>query len=171
MKKLCLAVLVAGLFAACQKAPVRYTQQSAEIDAVKAMYDAYLAKDWEKFQTYYAGDAKIFWNKMESDPQTLQELVAQEKESLEELTTYSQEHLSFEMVLDDEGETWVNYWGIWRSTLKMNGKSYETPIHETFQFIDGKIIKEYGYWDSSKFAMAEMEHKMRTDSTMMMPSN
>ncbi len=171
MKKLCLTILVAGLFAACQSTPPRYTQQSEEIDAVKAMYEAYLAQDWEKFQSYYAPDAKIYWNKMENNPQTIEELIAQEKESLGESSTFSQENLSIERIIDDEGEMWVNYWGIWRSTLKMNGKSYETPIHETFEFKDGKIVKEYGYWDSSPYAIAEMEQKMAADSTMMMPSN
>jgi ketosteroid isomerase-like protein len=171
MKKLCLAFIVIGLFQACQQAPIRYTQQSDEIDTVKAVYDAYLAKDWEKFKSYYAPDAKIYWNKMENAPQTIESLISQEKSSLADLSDYSQEHLAFEMVVNDEKETWVNYWGVWRSTLVMNGKSYEIPIHETFQFVDGKIVKDYGYWDSSKFALAEMEHKMMNDTTMMMPAN
>ncbi|NEV92753.1 ketosteroid isomerase [Psychroflexus sp. YR1-1] len=34
--------------------------------------------------------------------------------------------------------------------MKSDGKTYDIPAHITAQFKDGKIIKEYGYWDISK---------------------
>ena len=60
----------------------------------------------------------------------------------------------FEMVVTDEGETWVNYWGVWKATLKANGEKFEMPLHITQQFIHQKIVLEYGYWNSSAVALA-----------------
>jgi predicted ester cyclase len=34
-----------------------------------------------------------------------------------------------------------------------NGKSIEMPVHLTYQFIDGKIVKEYGYWDPTEIVL------------------
>jgi hypothetical protein len=61
-----------------------------------------------------------------------------------------------EQTLDDDGETWVNFWGLWKGTLKANGKEISIPVHLTAQFVDGKIVQEYGFWDMSVF-MAEMQ--------------
>jgi len=38
--------------------------------------------------------------------------------------------------------------------LKDNNQLYEIPVHLTAQFIDGKIVKEFGYWDNSSIALA-----------------
>jgi hypothetical protein len=61
------------------------------------------------------------------------------------------------MVIDDKGETWVNYWGVWKGTLAVTQETFEIPIHITFQFVDGKIVKEFGYWDNSKITLAMMQ--------------
>ena len=58
------------------------------------------------------------------------------------------------MVLDDDGETWVNYWGLWKGTIAASGESFEMPVHLTSQFVDGKIVKTHGYWDASALTMA-----------------
>jgi ketosteroid isomerase-like protein len=55
------------------------------------------------------------------------------------------------MITTDKGETWINFWGLWRGEMKSSGKTYDIPSHITAQFIDGKIVKEYGYWDNSDF--------------------
>jgi hypothetical protein len=54
------------------------------------------------------------------------------------------------MVKTDKGDTWVNYWGLWKGTLKSTNKVYEIPIHTTSKFIDGKIVEENGYWNNSE---------------------
>ncbi|MFC3416124.1 nuclear transport factor 2 family protein [Algoriphagus hitonicola] len=156
MKKTHLSLILMVGLAACQ-APVRYTQQSPEIETVKAIFDDFLAKNWEGLRSHYAEDAQIFWNRLESNPQTLEELITEAQNEMDMFSAMSQDHLAFEMVTDDEGEVWVNYWGTWRCTLSANGESFEIPMHETFQFVDGKVVKDHGYWDNSPIASSIMK--------------
>jgi ketosteroid isomerase-like protein len=54
------------------------------------------------------------------------------------------------MVVTDKKETWVNFWGLWKGTLKSSGKVYQVPFHTTARFIEGKIVEEYGYWNNTE---------------------
>jgi ketosteroid isomerase-like protein len=137
----------------------RYTQNSKEIETVKAIFDNYINGDWDAYKSHYADNAQIFINATENNPANIQELIAQQKIEIEGLSSYSidTENQSLEMVLDDKGETWVNYWGVWKGTLAATQETFEIPIHITFQFVDGKIIKELGYWDNSKITLAMMQ--------------
>ncbi|MDT8346871.1 MAG: nuclear transport factor 2 family protein, partial [Flavobacteriaceae bacterium] len=85
--------------------------------------------------------------------QSLTELIAsnQQDASLFSSWNYVDSESDYEMVVTDKGETWVNFWGLWQGKLKADGKTYDIPAHMTVQFVDGKIVKEYGYWDISKF--------------------
>ena len=69
------------------------------------------------------------------------------------------EESEYEMVVTDKGETWVNFWGLWQGRLKANNQLYEIPVHLTAQFIDGKIVKEFGYWDNSPIILAFQQLK------------
>jgi ketosteroid isomerase-like protein len=137
----------------------RYTQNSKEIETVKAVFENYLSGDWDAYKSHYADNAQIFINATESNPANIQELIAQQKIEIEGLSSYSidMENQALEMVIDDKGETWVNYWGVWKGTLAVTQETFEIPIHITFQFVDGKIVKEFGYWDNSKITLAMMQ--------------
>ena len=63
----------------------------------------------------------------------------------------------YEMVLTDDGNTWVNCWLYWQGTLVANNQEYSIPIHLTYQFIDGKIVEEVGHWDQSAIVLAMHE--------------
>ncbi|MFO7745030.1 MAG: nuclear transport factor 2 family protein [Psychroflexus sp.] len=152
MKKLALLGLSLGLLMACQNREPRYTQDSAEIETYKNVIRAYENQDWEDFATHYADTAKIANNVTEDKAKTLAEIIESNKE---DASLFSSWHFvdtedEYEMVVTDDGETWVNYWGLWQGEMKSDGKTYEIPAHITTQFIDGKIIKEFGYWDISK---------------------
>ena len=58
------------------------------------------------------------------------------------------------MVIDKDGETWVNYWGIWNGTLKENSEKIAIPVHLTAQFINSKIVEEYVYYDTAPITKA-----------------
>ncbi|WP_332913834.1 hypothetical protein [Algoriphagus boritolerans] len=77
--------------------------------------------------------------------------------------SFDRENEAIEMVLDDKGETWVNYWGVWKGTLAATGKTYETPIHLTSQFVDGKIVKSYGYWDNAPLQLDMMAMQLAAE--------
>ncbi len=38
-----------------------------------------------------------------------------------------------------------------------NNKLIKIPSHITIQFVDGKIVKEYGYWNNTKMILELME--------------
>lgn len=158
MKNATLIYLAAVLFFACE-GKQRYTQQSAEIEAIKSILSNYESGDFEAYLPFYAEGAQIFFNTTEDYPATIQEIIAQQKMELEAFSSYSfdREKDYLEMVTDDKGETWVNFWGIWQGTMAANGKTFETPIHMTAQFVDGKIVKSHGYWDNAPVRIALME--------------
>ena len=72
----------------------------------------------------------------------------------------------YEMFVTDKGQTWVNFWGIWKGTLAANNKTYTLPTHITAQFVDGKVVKEFGYWDVSKIMMDIQTMEQAELSTM-----
>ncbi len=152
MKNLFLLGLAIVLFTACEKQEKRYTQQSIEIDTYKKVIGAYEKQDWEAMVSHYADTAKIMNNVTEKNGQTVTELIAQDKEDASLFTSWDfvDSDSEYEMVVTDEGETWVNFWGLWVGTLKANNKVYEVPAHITARFMDGKIVREHGYWDISR---------------------
>ncbi len=152
MKKLILLGLAILLFTACGKKDTRYTQRSPEIDSYKKVIESYEKQDWEAMAKYYADTAKIMNNVMEKDAQTFAQLIAQNKEDAALFSSWDfvDAESEYEMVVTDDGETWVNFWGLWQATLKANNQLYEIPAHITARFVDGKIVRENGYWDISK---------------------
>jgi hypothetical protein len=87
------------------------------------------------------------------------ETIAYHKETDENYSSRSflDEDQEYEMVLTDDGEMWVNCWLDWQGTLTANNQEYNIPIHLTYQFIDGKIVREVGHWDSTALVMALQE--------------
>lgn len=161
MKKQFLLGLAIVLLAACNKQDKRYTQQSPEIDIYKKVIQAYEKQNWNTLATYYADTAKILNNVTEKDAQTVAQLIEQNKEDAKLFSTwkYDPESVEYERVITDKGEMWVNFWGHWEGTLKSNGQLYVIPTHITTRFVDGKIIREDGYWDVSKLMMDIMKQQ------------
>lgn len=163
MKKHFLLGIVVVLFYSCNK---RYTQQSPEIDTYKKVIEAYQKQDWNTMATYYAYNAKILNNVTEKDAQTVAQLIEQNKEDAKLFSSwkYDPESVEYERVITDKGEMWVNFWGHWEGQLKTNGKQYVIPTHITSQFVDGKIVREDGYWDISKLMMDILAINANEDS-------
>ncbi len=153
---------------ACQKTENRYTQQSVEIDTYKKVIDAYEKQDWEALMSHYADTAKIMNNVIEKEGKTIAEEVAIGKEDAALFSSwdYVDGESEYEMVVTDKGQTWVNFWGIWKGTLAANNKTYTLPTHITAQFVDGKVVKEFGYWDVSKIMMDIQTMEQAELSTM-----
>ncbi len=154
MKKLLILGLAIVFLTSCNQKQ-RYTQQSAEIDSYKKAIEAYEKQNWEELATYYADSAKIQMNVTKESAQTIAQNIAQNKEDAMLFLSwrFDPKSVEYEMVVTDKGETWVNFWGYWEGTLKANNKKYVTPVHLTAKFIDGKIVREDGYWDNSKLMM------------------
>ena len=158
MRKLILIGLVLTAAWSCKQAEIRYTQNSPEIDQIKGMVADYLAGNWDTFQARYADTAKLYhntWDQPMNPGQRLDEM----QEMLSSLSDYTfmEDRSEYEMVVTDKGETWVNFWGVWKGVLMANSKEIVTPVHITARFVDGKIVSEYGYWDTAPLMMAMQE--------------
>ncbi len=149
MKKLFLLGLAIVLFMACDQKDTRYTQQSPEIDTYKKVMDDYKKMNWAEMVKSYADTAKIANNVIEEKAVSISQVVEKNKEDAA-MFNWVVEKEEYEMVVTDEGETWVNFWGIWKGTMKSNNKVYDIPFHLTARFKDGKIVKEFGYWNNSE---------------------
>jgi hypothetical protein len=160
MKNLILILLVALSFSACQQKQ-RYTQQSTEIDKIKELMRLSNSGEYEAQRAFYADGAQLFYNATESNPMTIDQVIEDQKSMNETLSNVSTtvDDNEIEMVITDNGETYVNLWGTWKATFTATGQNFEIPFHSAFQFVDGKIVREYGYWDSSPIMKAFMEYE------------
>lgn len=152
MKDLLSLGLAIVVFIGCNQQVKRYTQQSPEIDTYRKVMEAYEERDWESMVSYYADTARIMNNVAEKDAQNLEQFLTQTKEDANQFSNWDfiDAESEYEMIVNDKGETWVNFWGLWKGTFKTNNKVYEIPTHITAQFVNGKIVREAGYWDVSK---------------------
>lgn len=150
MKKLLfLGLAIVLSVTACQKQEKRYTQQSPEIDTYKKIMDDYKNLNWENMSIHYADTAKIANNVIKEKGLSVSQAIDKNKEDAA-MFSWIVEKEEYEMVLTDDGETWVNFWGLWKGTMKSTSKVYDIPFHTTVRFIDGKIVEEYGYWNNAE---------------------
>jgi steroid delta-isomerase-like uncharacterized protein len=159
MKKLLLFVLTVVLITSCQKEKQRYFSESPEINAFKASISEYGNGDWKTWHTHFADTAKLYINSLKSI--SASDLESAQREMLSNFSSYGfQDKGTFaEMVLDSDDETWVNYWANWHGVLKENGKEIDVPVHITAQYVNGKVVEMYDYYDSNPItvALAEIE--------------
>ncbi len=148
MKKLLLLGFSIILLASCNQ-KVRYTQTSPEIDTYKKVIDDYKTQNWADMPTHYADTAKIMNNVVKEKAKTLAQSIEVMKSDATMFTWVVSDE-EYEMVETDKGETWVNFWGLWKGTMKATNKTYEVPIHITAQFKEGKIVNEHGYWNNEE---------------------
>lgn len=160
MKKLIYLGLTVILLISCQNnKPERYFSSSPEIDAVKAVIKDYEDANWEKWITKYADTAKIYHNSLKSISPN--ELIEGFKVQLADFSDYkfSKDDLFYEMIIDDKDEKWVYFWGTWEGTLAANDKKIVVPVHLAARFVNGKIIREFAYYDNVPVMLAINEIK------------
>lgn len=149
MKKLMLLGFAMLLSLSSCNQKERYTQKSTEIDTFKKVIEGYKKLNWDDMASHYSDTAKVMNNVTEKKSITVAQSIAVMKDDATQFS-WVVENEEYEMVETDKGETWVNFWGIWKGTLKSTGKVYEIPLHITARFIDGKIVKEFGYWNNAE---------------------
>lgn len=153
MKNLILAAMLSFLLIAC-KNEERYTQNSSEIETFKEVIKAYDAKDWKTLTSHFSDTANIYFNSSKSFKSPQLPDYHKKTDSYYVSRGFETEGQEYEMVKSDDGKTWVNFWGTWKGVLEATSKEFTLQIHLTAEFIDGKIVTEYGYWDSHEIASA-----------------
>ena len=141
------------ILAACQQPqPTRFTTNSANIDAFKAGLDNYEKGNWDAWVAQFADTAQIFhnnWNDGMSAKQSMEN--HQNTQNMMSSYGFDPEQIFVEEVLNDNDESWVQFWGVWSGTFKATGKTIEVPVHLAQRYVDGKIVYEFGFWDSAAF--------------------
>jgi ketosteroid isomerase-like protein len=148
------------LFTGCQSdCPERYTQDAPEIESYKQSGMAYVNQDWDALRAGYSEDAEIYFNATEGNAESVEEMIEGHQNTARLLSSFGfiEGKDEYEKVITDHDEVWVNYWGTWYGVVAATGKRVEIPVHLTAQFVDGKIVKEYGYWDSLPIYLAFQE--------------
>lgn len=161
MKNLNLIGCLFLIFTSCSNQH-RYTQNSEEIEIVKAIISEYNYQEWDKLMSHYADTAHIYYNSRTEilSPKDL-ETYHKNHDSGFSTRAFEDESREYEMIEDNNGKSWVNFWGLLKGNLEGNNKQIIIPVHITFQFIDKKIVTEFGYWDSS-LVLQELE-KIKDD--------
>ncbi|MFU8843721.1 MAG: hypothetical protein ACNA7V_07930 [Bacteroidales bacterium] len=157
MKRVLFLLFAVAFITACNmNQPVRYFSASPEIEITKSTLKHYLDGNWEAMKLLYADTAKVMNNVSKAKGVSIDAAMIDYKRDHDLFSSmrYMAEEDFFEMTITDEAETWVNYWGLWKGTLKATGEEFEIPVHITQQFINQKIVLEYGYWNAADIALA-----------------
>ena len=163
MKKIFLLGLAIVLFAACQeKGPERMTESSPEIDITKALVKDYEDGNWAGWSGHYADTAKVHHNSIESvSPQQMQDAL---KSDITNYSSYGFSHeeddIFYEQTINSKGNKWVNFWGVWKGTMKGTDKTFVIPVHLTLKFVNNMIVEEWGYYNRSAIDAALKEMAM-----------
>lgn len=146
------------LYTSCKdNGPARYATTGSEIDLVKSLVSDYEKGNWEGWLGHYADTAKLHHNTTKEISLSAKEVHETLKVLLSNTSSYAFDKDTFyEKVIDDDGETWVNFWGDWKGTMAANNKELIIPVHLTVQIIKGKIVEEHGYYNLSEY-MAVMQ--------------
>lgn len=165
MKNLIIYILIVSTFFGCQDSEKRYTQQSTEIDVVKKLISNYNNKTYDV--SIYADTSKTYYNTKEN-AMSPSETIAYHKANDDNYSSrgFMSEDQDYEMVKTDDGHTWVNCWLDWKGSLSETGKEVIIPIHLTYRFIDGKIVREVGMWDPTEIVLALQEVDSKNSSVM-----
>jgi hypothetical protein len=155
------------LFTSCNDASKNYfTEASPEIDTMRQMIKDYEAGDWESYRSHYSEDAKIYHNRVNSNPRTVDEAVEEHITFISQMNSYkysTTENQTVEMIIDSKGTTWVSFWGVWTGNFTESGNEAEIIVHITSRFVDGKIDQEHMYWDTAPFVMESIWVENKTE--------
>lgn len=154
MKNILALGLAIVLFVACEQKDKRYTQESPEIETVKKLIENYNDQNYDL--SLYADSSKTYYNSNSKDKfMSPEETVEYHKANDANYSSrgFTDNDPEYEMVVTDEGNTWVNCWLEWKGTIAETGKEITMPIHLTYKFVDGKIVREVGYWDPTEVVM------------------
>lgn len=156
MKKFIL-ILIVGLITLNCTQKQRYFTNSPEIEMAKKSVQAYENGDWDVWMSKYTDSTKIYHNNWDIS-KSPKEILASHKAMLANYPTYEfiDEPIFFEMTVNDEGQKWVNFWGIWQGT-STEGRALRIPVHITYHYENGKVVEEYGFWDTYGLMIAQEE--------------
>ena len=163
MKKQFVLLVALGIsqISICQESQTtkQYFEECTEIDLAKKLMDAYLEQDWETYRSCYSDTARIWqnaWYSSDSGISIDQELNAT-KEFVSNLASYTYEETIWEMIINNNGDKWVHFWGKWVGKLNSEGEELVVPVHIAFGIAGDKVVYEAGFWDNLPMHLAQQK--------------
>ena len=138
-------------------------------NAIREHYQNYLKNEVPALQSLWSPDLKIYMNSVEASTVTdISDLITVQHEVFENISM----SFNYDEGSDDLG-VWVqtiNYpamngnpaatitqtWFNWSATGKSSGNTITIPVHISFEWADGKIVREWHNFDTTAM-MAEIE--------------
>ena len=165
-----LYILVLVLSFSCSTNNVTMTFDDEKSNAIRSHYQNYLKNDVPALQSLWSPDLKIYMNSVEASTVTdISDLITVQHEVFENICmswTYDEnggEDLGVWVqttkypASDNNPETAVSHsWFIWSATGKSSGNTITIPVHISFEWADGKIVREWHNFDTTAM-MAEIE--------------
>ncbi|GGD80338.1 hypothetical protein [Planktosalinus lacus] len=149
--------LILFAFTSCNDNSKNYfTEESPEIDVMRQMIKDYENGNWVSYKSHYLENAKIYHNRVNSDPRFIDEAIEDHKNKINQMISYeysTTENQTFEMIIDSKGTIWVSFWGVWTGTFAESRNTSQIIVHITSKFENGKIVQEHMYWDTAPFVM------------------
>ena len=144
-----------------------FTEASPEIDTMRQMIKDYEAGDWVSYKSHYAEDAKIYHNRANNNPRSVDEAIEEHKNFINQMSGYKYstiENQTVEMIIDSKGTTWVSFWGVWTGAFAESGNETEIIVHITSRFVNGRIDQEHMYWDTAPFVLESIWVENKTEN-------
>ncbi len=168
MKKIiAFPIFLLFLFTACNDSSKNYfTETSPEIDTMRQMIKDYEAGEWESYKSHYTEDAKVYHNRVNSDPRTVDMAIEEHKTFISQVKNFkysTTENQTVEMIIDSKGITWVSFWGVWTGNFTESGNEAQIIVHITSKFENGKIVQEHMYWDTAPFVLESIWVENKTE--------
>ena len=117
----------------------QYFEECPEIDLGKKLVKAYLDQDWETYRSCYSDTARIWQNAWYSS----------------DLGNSIYEETIWEMIINNNGDKWVHFWGKWVGKLSPDSEELAVPVHLAFGVVADKVVYEAGFWDNLPMYMAQ----------------
>ena len=136
----------------------RLFSESADIDVCKKIMDAYLKGDWDVYTELYTEDARIWRNRswITDEGKTVPQLIEDLQLGLFNITSYGFKDQTWINVINDEGEHWVFFWGIWAGQNSATGEEYIIPIQSSMQIVENKVSRQADFFNNSKIVVDQM---------------
>lgn len=168
-----LPFLLLLIFTSCKDTSKNYfTEVAPEIDVMREMIKDYESGNWESYKSHYTDDAKMYHNRVNHNPKTVDEAIEEHKNFISQVKNYvysTTENQTVEMIVDSKGTTWVSFWGVWTGTFSESGNSSEIIVHITSRFVDGKINQEHMYWDTAPFVLEKIWVENKSEDKKISP--
>jgi hypothetical protein len=145
--------------------PEEVASSSPNINVGKAMVKAYHTGDWDTYSKYYADSARIWRNKnWAKDPGlSVSEYITELQQTLEGMEDYRFEGQTWQNIIDENGDNWVLFWGVWVAQSTLTAKEYEIPVHVVFMMENDKIVMQGDFFNNTELTIDLMALAGATD--------